>query len=106
MYELTNEQYKSLLESNQGVTIYGDSFPPNINVFKTQKAKYEAVLELFYLVQNICESSGANAEVMMEFIQGYASDIGDIAGYINAGLITEDDMKDIVRYLDDLGDDE
>lgn len=100
VFELTIEQYEKLLESGQGQLVYGKSFPANKAVFLSEQAKYLAVLDLYYLVQNFSNDSGASAKDLITFIRDYGEGIADIEQNIMNGLITNEDMEDIVRYID------
>ena len=100
LYHLTAEQYELLLESKQGVIIYGSKFPANVNIFKSEKARYEAVMQLYHVVANMTSSSGASAEDVITFILDYADTITDVAKDIDNGLITDADIKAIVNYLE------
>lgn len=100
LYEMTEEQYLSLLESGMGILIYGDDFPPNINVFRTESTKYEATMQLHYVVSNIAEDSGASAENIIAFIEKYGEEIGALYADIQSGLITQQDLKDIAEGID------
>lgn len=100
LYELSVENYEKLLASGQGETIYGSSFPANTAVFKSVQAKYLAVTQCYYLVNNVVQSTGASASDIMSFIVDYAESIADINNDIVNGLITDQDIQDIVNYID------
>ena len=100
IYELNIEQYQTLLASGQGELIYGKSFPANSSVFLSEQAKYFAVLQLYHLAQNFSNDSGCSAADFIEFIKQYGEIIADVENDIMNGLITDDDMADIVKYVD------
>lgn len=100
VYELNIEQYQTLLESGQGETIYGKSFPANSSVFLSEQAKYFAVLQLYHLAQNFSNASGCSAADFIEFIKQYGETIADIENDIMNGLISDKDMEDIIAYVD------
>ena len=100
VYELTVEQYEKLHESGQGELIYGRSFPANKSVFLSEQARYLAVLQLYYLVNNFSNDSGCSAKDLITFIRDYGESIADVENDIMNGLITEEDMEDIIRQID------
>ena len=100
LYELTVENYKALLETGQGETIYGKSFPKNEAIFKSTQSKYLAITQLYYVIKNMSDDSGASAKDLMEFIKQYGETIADINNDMNNGLITEQDCEDIVLEID------
>jgi hypothetical protein len=106
LYELSVENYESLLSSGQGQLIYGSSFPANVAIFRSLQNKYLAVTQLYYVVNNVVQSTGASAADIMEFIRQYGETIADINQDICNGLITDEDMDGIVEYVDGIDTDE
>lgn len=104
LYELSVENYEKLLETNQGELIYGKDFPKNAAIFRSMQAKYLAVNQLFYVVNNMVERSGASAKDLITFINEYGEAIADINTDIFNGLITDQDMEDMIRYIDNTED--
>lgn len=100
IYELLETDYISLSESGYGKIIYGDDFPPNLSVFKTEKAKYIAVGSLYYLVKNITEDCGCSAAQVVELITRYGVDLGELADDIEKGLISDDDIASVINDVD------
>ena len=105
IYDLNEEQYMQLESSGLGKAIYGLSWPPNISVWRSEKSRYEALLQAFYFVKKFSDASGASASDILDMINDYGDAITDIYKDINSGLITEADQQDIVDQLDGEGDD-
>ena len=100
VYHLNLATYQQLLESGQGEVIYGNSFPANVSVFKSEQVKYFAVAQAYELVREFSDASGASAEDIVKFIVEFGEAISDVNKDVVAGLITDDDFKDIVNELD------
>lgn len=100
MYNLNITTYQQLLDSGQGVLIYGQDFPSNASVFKSEQAKYFAVMQVYNLVKDFSEASGASAADLVAFIKDYGEAIAEIESDYLAGLITDADYDDIIKELD------
>lgn len=97
LYGLTDDDYIRLESDGLGKVIYGDAFPANLSVFKSEKARYLSATLLAEVVDSIVEEYGLSAEQVVEIIKEYGEDIGELNSDINNKLIAKQTITDIIE---------
>lgn len=101
--DVTEEEYESLLSSGLGIKLFKESFPPNINVYKSLVAKCDACFNLYKFVKHFASVTSAAPEDIVEALLSLeCNDVFAIQADRDAGLITDADIKEM---LDDLEND-
>ena len=99
--DVTEEEYESLLSSGLGIKLFKDSFPPNINVYKSLVAKCDACHNLYKFVKHFASVTSADPNDIVEaLLTLQCNDVFAIQADREAGLITDSDIQEMLRDLE------
>lgn len=98
---ITENEYDRLLQSGIGVKLFGASFPPNINVYKSLVAKCDACHNLYKFVKHFASVTSADpSDIVEALLTLQCNDVFAIQADREAGLITDNDVQEMLRDLE------
>lgn len=100
IYEFTVEDYLQLQESGNGRLIYGNDWPFNVSIFKSLKSRYLAVKQMWDTIETITSQTGISASDTLDVLLGYYEIFTDIATDIENGVISEEDITEMINTID------
>ena len=100
LYNLNIEQYRAMLDNGTGKLIFGNSFPANEAIFKSNQARHFALRTFAEVVEAFVNQTGASAQDVIALIEQYGDLVYDIHKDIHSGVISEQDKVELVEWLD------
>ena len=100
LYNLTVDQYRTMLDNGTGKLIFGKDWPSNESIFKSNQARHFALRTFAEVVESFVDQTGASAQDVVALIEQYGELVYDIHKDIHSGVISEQDKVDLVEYLD------
>lgn len=98
---ITEDEYEHLLSSGIGIKLFGNSFPANVNVYKSLIAKADACHNLYKFVKHFASVTSASPEDIVEALLTLeCNDVFAIQADREAGLITDNDIQEMLRQLE------
>lgn len=98
---VTEDEYNHLLQSGIGIKLFGASFPPNINVYKSLVAKCDACHNLYKFVKHFASVTSADpSDIVEALLTLQCNDVFTIQADREAGLITDADIQEMLREME------
>lgn len=100
---VTEDEYISLLESGLGNKLF-TGFPANLNVYKSLLTVEEAKFELYKAVMHFNKHTNGDPEDIINALLSLDIDINNVQNNYREGLISQNDIIDLLNDIELNGD--